>query len=193
VVLGDAQLGGENSRSEWTAQAKRPGLLEGNVDQRLVEHRLLDLRWCPADVDQLAESADATTRILVQQVAPQRQDAGRVATDLCHVNETDVAGALAEFLAQQGDLRLRDGNEHHLAGVDPGADERSGPAHELFIIGIDEGVVLKTGGGTVQRPGGAVDQHLNRVSPNAAGEDRDAISVRVRPVPPERRPLTWGG
>jgi hypothetical protein len=66
---------------------------------------------------------------------------------------------------QQGDPGRRDGDQDGVAGVQAVAQERSRPAHELVLIGVNEGIVLKTGGTTVHRIRGAVDQHVLRLVP----------------------------
>ena len=107
---------------------------------------LLDLSRSPADVHRLAATADGPAGVLVEQVAPQPDDAGRVAARLGHVDERDLLGVVAEFLAQQLDPLLRDRDQHHVADVDPGADVRRRPVEEVLVIGVDERVVSKTAG-----------------------------------------------
>ena len=77
------------------------------------------------------------------EVAPRRDDAGRVVADVAHVDELDALGGGAEALAQRPQLRRLERDHHRLAGGDALLDERGDTVQERLGAGIEHGFVAE--------------------------------------------------
>ena len=85
----------------------------------------------------------AGRRVPGHELAPGRDDAGRVRPHLGHVCEPDPVGRAVELLAQQADLRRVDDDERRLLGLDRVAEKRGGAADEVVPTGVEERFVAE--------------------------------------------------
>ena len=118
------------------------GVGEGGVEQRLVALALDELGGAAAGPDRLADAAQRAGAA-ADEVAPRRDDAGRVVADVAHVDELDALGGGAEALAQRPQLRRLEGDHHRLAGGDALLDERGDAVQERLGAGIEHGFVAE--------------------------------------------------
>ena len=118
------------------------GVGEGVVEQRLVALALDELGGAAAGPDRLADAAQRAGAA-ADEVAPRRDDAGRVVADVAHVDELDALGGGAEALAQRPQLRRLEGDHHRLAGGDALLDERGDTVQERLGAGIEHGFVAE--------------------------------------------------
>jgi len=118
---------------------------EGEVEQRLVPLALGELGRRPLGPDRLADPAHAPPgrRAPGDELAPGRDDAGRVRAHLGHVREPDTARGVAELLPQQADLGRVDDDERGLVGLDRVAKECARAAHEVVLPRIEERFVAE--------------------------------------------------
>jgi hypothetical protein len=75
------------------------------------------------------------------EVAPGRDDAGRVGSDVGHVGERDQVGVAAEGRPQQPDLGRAHHHQDRLAGGDAVADEGEGPGQEADLAVVQQRLV----------------------------------------------------
>ncbi len=96
-----------------------------------------------AGPDRLADAADrlAVGGVLVDELAPGRDDLRRVAAEGCHVDELDALGVVAELETQALDLGGDHRDHDRLAGLEPLADERDRAGHELVVAAVEESLV----------------------------------------------------
>ena len=109
-------------------QAERPGVGEGDVEQRLVQLALDELGGAATGPDGLADPAQRPLRVLVDEVPPGGDDAPGVAAEHRHVRELHGVRVGAEGRLQARDLLRADGDEHRLAGSMPSRRNGSVPA-----------------------------------------------------------------
>jgi hypothetical protein len=126
-------------------QPERRAAVEGAIEERLVVGALGQLVGVPSHPDRLADPVDALgVRVLADEVTPDRDQPGRIATDLPHVRELDRRRCFAETVAQEVDLGLGDGDHHRVARLDRVVDERAGGAQELVLAVVEERLVAET-------------------------------------------------
>ncbi len=121
------------------------GVGEGVVEQRLVALALDELGGAAAGPDRLADAAQRA-RAADDEVAPRRDDAGRVVADVAHVDELDALGGGAEALLERPQLRRLERDHHRLAGGDALLDERGDAVQERLGAGIEHGFVAERRG-----------------------------------------------
>jgi hypothetical protein len=75
----------------------------------------------------------AATLMLVHEVAPRWDDAGRIGADIGHVGEIDPIRISIQLRTQQVDLGRADNDQHRLPGNQTFADERQRALDELVL------------------------------------------------------------
>jgi hypothetical protein len=82
--------------------------------------------------------------VLVDEALQQRDHAGRVAADRCHVCELHVVSLAVDECPQCGGLGGVDRDEDRLTRRDSSADESGRAGQEVALVGIEERLVAKS-------------------------------------------------
>ena len=137
----------ERFRVVGAQQPQRRVRGDGQVQQGFVELALLQFRRSATHPHRLADTANRYRALLgaaavpVDEVAPSRNDAGRVATDLAHVQEFDPLGVGAEGVAKGLNASRDDGDHDRLIPIDALADERQHRVQEALLTAIHQCLV----------------------------------------------------
>ncbi len=123
-------------------QPEGGGIVEGDVQERLVKLAFGKLSGGPARVNRFSDSPQLPNASMgPREGLPCGDDARRVVTDLRHVGEADVLRLSSKPLAEQVDLRPAHHYQDRVTGTDRTPDERHRSGQELGHAGIKECLV----------------------------------------------------
>ena len=132
---------------------------KGRVEQRFVPLAFGELVRAAPVPDRLSDSPEppAGAAMPGHEVAPGRDDPGRVGPDSRHVRKKDGIGIRTELRSQHCNLRCALDHQHGLSRLETAAHEGQGARQEVSHAGIHQRLVAKLFDWQVE--GGA---HLNR-------------------------------
>ena len=129
----------------WAQKAPRLTAIEGEVEQGLVALALGQLLVAALRPDRFPDApyGAAVECTLIQEAAPTRNDARRIAAQHVHVRELDARGIVSQRLLQQLDSVAGDSHKHGFLAGKRLADERQRAAEEPLIARIEKCQVAK--------------------------------------------------
>src|ERR1700694_3723773 len=141
VVLGV----GDDSRVErccviGTQQPERYGVVEGDVEQRLMTMALGQFVGTAFGIDRFSDTTEAVAlaNVGVHKVTPGWNDASRIGAHVGHIGELNVPRSPPESRAQQTDLLGAHHDKGGLTGRDAVSNKARCASQELVLSGIEQ-------------------------------------------------------
>jgi hypothetical protein len=102
---------------------------------------LVDLGRIPSGPNRFADAADRLAPVLVDEVAPEGNDPGRVAPQLPYLGKADPSFVVAQLAFQLGGVCLTHRDQRRFAGLEGVPQERHRGSEEVIRIAVDQCLV----------------------------------------------------